>query len=169
MLNHLIRWSLRNRAIIICAALLVLALGFKTGGELPVEVLPDLTKPTVVVLTESPGLSPEEVEAFVKDTSPDAYEKLVAMYMARPQWGESVAAMAISRRRCAAPALRERAVRARQGAPEQGDANVHRNRDRYGRGPGARSGGRSGRAFRAAPEPPRRSGGLGHAAHDLDL
>ena len=31
---------------------------------------------------------PEEVEAFVKDTAPDAYEKLVAKFMATPQWGE---------------------------------------------------------------------------------
>jgi CzcA family heavy metal efflux pump len=65
MLNHLIRWSLRNRAIILCLSLLILAMGFKTGSELPVEVLPDLTKPTVTILTESPGLSPEEVEALV--------------------------------------------------------------------------------------------------------
>lgn len=65
MLNTLIRWSLRNRAIILCLALLVLAMGFKTGSELPVEVLPDLTKPTVTILTEAPGLSPEEVEALV--------------------------------------------------------------------------------------------------------
>jgi CzcA family heavy metal efflux pump len=65
MLNHLIRWSLRNRAIILCLSLLILAMGFKTGSELPVEVLPDLTKPTVTILTEVPGLSPEEVEALV--------------------------------------------------------------------------------------------------------
>ena len=65
MLNHLIRWSLRNRAIILCLSLLILAMGFKTGNELPVEVLPDLTKPTVTILTEAPGLSPEEVEALV--------------------------------------------------------------------------------------------------------
>src|SRR5690606_34676659 len=65
MLNRLIRWSLRNRAIILCLSLLILALGFKTGRELPVEVLPDLTKPTVTILTESPGLAPEEVEALV--------------------------------------------------------------------------------------------------------
>lgn len=65
MLNHLIRWSLRNRAIILCLAFLILVLGFKTGSELPVEVLPDLTKPTVTILTESPGLAPEEVEALV--------------------------------------------------------------------------------------------------------
>jgi Cu/Ag efflux pump CusA len=66
MLNTLIRWSLRNRAIILCLSLLILAMGFKTGSELPVEVLPDLTKPTVTILTEAPGLSPEEVEALAE-------------------------------------------------------------------------------------------------------
>lgn len=65
MLNSLIRWSLRNRAIILCLSFLILAAGFKVGSALPVEVLPDLTKPTVTILTESPGLSPEEVEALV--------------------------------------------------------------------------------------------------------
>ncbi|RYD17620.1 MAG: efflux RND transporter permease subunit, partial [Verrucomicrobiaceae bacterium] len=65
MLNKLIRWALKNRAIILCLAVLILALGFKTGRELPVEVLPDLTKPTVTILTESPGLAPEEVEALI--------------------------------------------------------------------------------------------------------
>ena len=65
MLNFLIRWSLRNRAIILCLSFLILAAGFKVGSALPLEVLPDLTKPTVTILTESPGLSPEEVEALV--------------------------------------------------------------------------------------------------------
>ena len=65
MLNILIRWSLHNRAIILCFCFLVLAFGFKTARELPVEVLPDLTKPTVTILTEAPGLAPEEVEALV--------------------------------------------------------------------------------------------------------
>ena len=46
-------------------ALVVLILGIKTASELPVEVLPDLTKPTVIILTESPGFSPEEVETLV--------------------------------------------------------------------------------------------------------
>jgi CzcA family heavy metal efflux pump len=65
MLNHLIRFSLKNRALILVAALLVLLLGLRTGSNLPVEVLPDMTKPTVTILTEAPGLAPEEVEVLV--------------------------------------------------------------------------------------------------------
>ncbi len=65
MLNKLIRLALANRAVVIALALLVMGLGVKTTMELPVEVLPDLTKPTVIVLTESPGLAPEEVEVNI--------------------------------------------------------------------------------------------------------
>ncbi len=65
MLNKLIHWSLANRAIILAVALFVMIMGIRTAIELPVEVLPDLTKPTVVILIEAPGLSPEEVETQV--------------------------------------------------------------------------------------------------------
>ncbi|WP_424316177.1 efflux RND transporter permease subunit, partial [Haloferula sp.] len=61
----MILWSLANRAIIIGVSLLIMVMGFRTATQLPVEVLPDLTKPTVTILTEAPGLSPEEVEAQV--------------------------------------------------------------------------------------------------------
>ena len=65
MLNKMIHWSLANRAVIIGLAIVVMVMGLRTATELPVEVLPDLTKPTVIVLTESPGLAPEEVETRV--------------------------------------------------------------------------------------------------------
>ena len=65
MLNALIRYSLSQRALILAFAVVILALGAKKVAELPLEVLPDLTKPTVIILTESPGFAPEEVETLV--------------------------------------------------------------------------------------------------------
>lgn len=65
MLQQMIIWSLANRGIVLSVAVLVIWLGVRSAGTLPVEVLPDMTKPTVTVLTESPGLAPEEVEALV--------------------------------------------------------------------------------------------------------
>jgi CzcA family heavy metal efflux pump len=65
MLNKMIHWSLANRAIIIGISLILMVMGLRTATQLPVEVLPDLTKPTVIILTEAPGLAPEEVETRV--------------------------------------------------------------------------------------------------------
>ncbi|WP_309398476.1 efflux RND transporter permease subunit [Cerasicoccus maritimus] len=65
MLDRLIRFSLGQRVIILVAAIVVLVFAWRTTQELPVEVLPDLTKPTVTILTEAPGYSPEEVETLV--------------------------------------------------------------------------------------------------------
>lgn len=65
MLNRLITWSLANRAVVLGLSLLTLVFGLQVGLRLPVEVLPDLTKPTVIILTEAPGLAPEEVETRV--------------------------------------------------------------------------------------------------------
>ena len=61
----MIHWSLANRAIIICVSILLMVMGLRTATQLPVEVLPDLTKPTVIILTEASGLAPEEVETRV--------------------------------------------------------------------------------------------------------
>lgn len=65
MLNKMIHLALANRALIIGVSLILMVMGLRTATQLPVEVLPDLTKPTVIILTESPGLAPEEVETRV--------------------------------------------------------------------------------------------------------
>lgn len=65
MLNKLIRFSLAQRGFILVVAIILLGAGYYRSTQLPIEVLPDLTKPTVTILTEAPGLAPEEVETLV--------------------------------------------------------------------------------------------------------
>src|SRR6266498_418261 len=65
MLNKLIQWSLDNRLLVIVAAAALLVYGGIVAFQAPVDVFPDLTAPTVTILTESHGLAPEEVESLV--------------------------------------------------------------------------------------------------------
>ncbi len=65
MIDALIRWSLRNRAAVLAVALLVVGVGAWRAVRMPVDVFPDLTAPTVTVLTEVHGMAPSEVEAQV--------------------------------------------------------------------------------------------------------
>ena len=65
MLDRLIAWSLKNRALVLAVAVLVLGAGTWTAVRLPVDVFPDLTAPTVTILTEAHQMATEEVEALV--------------------------------------------------------------------------------------------------------
>ncbi len=65
MLNAIIRYALHNRPVVLALATLLLVWGGITAGRMDVDVFPDLTAPTVVVMTESHGMAPEEVERLV--------------------------------------------------------------------------------------------------------
>ena len=65
MIDGLIRWSLAHRGLVLAAAGAFLVWGAWTAWRMPLDVLPDLTAPTVTVLTEAPGMDPLEIEALV--------------------------------------------------------------------------------------------------------
>lgn len=65
MLDAVIRFSLRHRPLIVVLSLAAMLYGSYLATTMPIDVFPDLDRPRVVILTECPGLSPEEVEALV--------------------------------------------------------------------------------------------------------
>lgn len=65
MLDGLIRWSLHNRAAVVFLTAALLIWGGYTLRTIPLDVLPDLTAPTVTVLVEGRGMAPTELEALV--------------------------------------------------------------------------------------------------------
>ncbi|MBP9989986.1 MAG: efflux RND transporter permease subunit [Bacteroidales bacterium] len=65
MIDKIIKFSLNNRLFILLAALLLIVAGIWSGKKMDIDVFPDLTAPTVVVMTDAHGMASEEVERLV--------------------------------------------------------------------------------------------------------
>lgn len=62
MIDGIIKWSLRNRFVVVVAAVVLMVWGAIEANRMPVEVFPNLTAPTVTVVVEAHGMAPEEIE-----------------------------------------------------------------------------------------------------------
>ena len=65
MLNKIIHLSLNNRLAVLILTALIFVAGCATLLRMDVDIFPDLNAPTVVIMTEAPGLAAEEVEQVV--------------------------------------------------------------------------------------------------------
>jgi CzcA family heavy metal efflux pump len=65
MLNKIIQFSLRNKLFILLATILLVVYGSYTAEKMDIDVFPDLTAPTVVIMTDAQGMATEEVERLV--------------------------------------------------------------------------------------------------------
>ncbi len=65
MLNSIIRFALQQRMLVIAIAIFLVGYGTWQALHAPIDLFPDLNRPRVVIMTEAPGLAPEEVEALI--------------------------------------------------------------------------------------------------------
>jgi CzcA family heavy metal efflux pump len=64
-MKRIVQWSIDHHWMVIGLSVLLLAAGAWTARQMPVDVFPDLTAPTVTILTEGHGMAPEEMESLV--------------------------------------------------------------------------------------------------------
>ncbi len=65
VLNNIIKFSLKNKYLVLLSSIVLIVLGTRTALNMDVDVFPDLTAPTVVVMTDAHGMASEEVERLV--------------------------------------------------------------------------------------------------------
>ena len=65
MFNWLLKNSLSNRLLVIISSVVLMVYGAFTLSRMPVDVFPDLNKPTVTIITEAGGMAAEEVEQLI--------------------------------------------------------------------------------------------------------
>ncbi len=65
MLQSLVRFSLKYRAVVVALACILLAYGIYVARNAKLDVFPDFVQPQVAIQTEAPGLSPEQVELLI--------------------------------------------------------------------------------------------------------
>lgn len=64
-INSIIRFSLKNRLLVLLGAVLIIIGGLYSSQKMDIDVFPDLTAPTVVIMTDAHGMAAEEVERLV--------------------------------------------------------------------------------------------------------
>ncbi len=64
-MKRLIQWSVEHHWMVLAFSVLLLVAGLWTARDMPVDVFPDLTAPTVTILTEGHGMAPDEMESLV--------------------------------------------------------------------------------------------------------
>ena len=65
MVLKTVEWSLRQRALVLLAALVLIGVGAWSALRLPIDAVPDITNPQVLLNTAVPALAPEEIEKLV--------------------------------------------------------------------------------------------------------
>ena len=65
MFSRLIQWSLQNRLVVVVGVIVTAVAGVMAARDIHLDVFPDFAPPQVVILTEAPGFSPEEVETLL--------------------------------------------------------------------------------------------------------
>ena len=65
MLNAIIQFALKQRLLIVALAIGLIGYGSWQAAQMEIDVFPNLNRPRVTIMTEAPGLAPEEVETLI--------------------------------------------------------------------------------------------------------